>query len=484
MLPSISELLLRHDASRVLQTVVKYATAEQRAQLLDPVCTRLLDLARSHYGRFFVLRLLKYATKNERSRLVAKLQGHVAVLLRHAEAAPVVEAAYAQATPKERRALLRELYGPEEALFGGTEALASRIAAHPERREGIVKALRSSLNSFAEKQLMGGAIAQHLLADLFTHATVEEARDLVPTLAEQLLVLGATRDGAHAAVGVVAYGGAKERKSMIKSLRGHVPALARHPHAHPILLALLRWTDDTVLLCKALVADLCAAAAELSTDHTAQLSLLALLAPPSPACFPRDLLDLLQHYDARAASKKDPAARQAELRAHALEPLTKLVSEKHAALLTSVRGAALVELVLCGETTSTGDSSTADEAKQELAEAIAASVVAGDEPLVEHVAASRALKRMAKRDGRVRGALAEQLCERAVHWAVRPGAAYVLLACLEAGDCKSLAAKLAPHASDLARRTESAAPLIARTLQAAAPATTPSSAKSTKKAKK
>lgn len=459
VMPTISELLMRHDASRVLQTVVKYATAEQRARLIEPVRVRMLDLARSHYGRFLALRVLKYASKAERSRLVAALRGHVAALLKHAEAAPVVEAAYAGATPAERQALLRELYGPEEALFGGPEPLAVRLAQHPERRAAVVKALRSSLNTLAEKQLMGGAIAQHLLADLFAHATPDEARDLVPSLAEQLTVLGATKDGARAAVGAVAYAAAKERKAMVKALKGHAAAVARHPHAHPILLALLRWMDDTVLLCKSVVAELLAAAKELAADQFALLSLLALLAPPSPAHFPRDLLDLMARYDAHSASKKEPAARQAELRAAAQGPLSALVRDEHAALLGSVRGAALVELVVAGE--------EAGEAKTALADRIAEGAVEGDAPLIETVAASRALKRMAKADPVARRALAEVLRERAAYWAARPGAGFVLLACVEAGDCPALVTALRPHAAALARRTEPAAALLAKAVKSA-----------------
>jgi len=65
-----------------------------------------------------------------------------------------------------------------------------------------------------------------------------------------------THDGAAAACMVVAYGSARDRKRIVKAVKGHVVRMATNEWAHAPLCAALAVVDDTALLAKCVVPEL------------------------------------------------------------------------------------------------------------------------------------------------------------------------------------------------------------------------------------
>merc|ERR1712195_326523 len=104
-----------HDASRIVQTCLKYGTKSQ----CDNICTELLGtvrmLCKSKYGKALVKKLLTYCSKPTRAEIIrSELSGHVLELVAHKEAAEIVEYVYAEiATGEQKNAMHSELYGRE-----------------------------------------------------------------------------------------------------------------------------------------------------------------------------------------------------------------------------------------------------------------------------------------------------------------------------------------------------------------------------------
>ena len=73
---------------------------------------------------------------------------------------------------------------------------------------------------------------------------------------EQLHQLVHTKDGAHAACLLLAHGTAKDRKSMIKSVREIIPQMSIDQHGHTVLMVICAVVDDTKLVSKGVLADL------------------------------------------------------------------------------------------------------------------------------------------------------------------------------------------------------------------------------------
>ena len=56
----IPTLVFGHSASRFVQTAVKYGTPEQRMAIAQELKGRYIELAKSKYGKFLVVKILEY----------------------------------------------------------------------------------------------------------------------------------------------------------------------------------------------------------------------------------------------------------------------------------------------------------------------------------------------------------------------------------------------------------------------------------------
>lgn len=69
-----AKLVLKHDASRIVQTCVKHGTAEQRQEIIEELKDHLMALTKSRYGKFLAMKLFKYGSKEQRAFLIHALK--------------------------------------------------------------------------------------------------------------------------------------------------------------------------------------------------------------------------------------------------------------------------------------------------------------------------------------------------------------------------------------------------------------------------
>ncbi|XP_015774101.1 PREDICTED: pumilio homolog 3-like [Acropora digitifera] len=77
------QVIFKHDAGRVLQSCVKFGTAEQRQRLFEQFKGDFVALIKSKYSKFFVKKMLKYGTKEQRDRITKSFYGEVRRFVRH-----------------------------------------------------------------------------------------------------------------------------------------------------------------------------------------------------------------------------------------------------------------------------------------------------------------------------------------------------------------------------------------------------------------
>ncbi|CAI8494596.1 unnamed protein product [Hanseniaspora opuntiae] len=115
---SIAELVLKHDASRVVQSLVKYSDVKKRDQIVIALKGKFADLAKSSYGKYLLVKLLHYGSKDSRQIIIDELHGNLRKLMRHREGAYVVEDLFVlYANQKQRNQMLQEFWGSEYAVF-------------------------------------------------------------------------------------------------------------------------------------------------------------------------------------------------------------------------------------------------------------------------------------------------------------------------------------------------------------------------------
>ena len=524
----VAEVLQKHDAARVLQSCFKHGDAAQRDTLLRELKGGVVGVARSHYGHFLLLSFVRHGSAAHKAQILAEIKGHVAELVVHAEGSGVVQLAYTEvATNAQRHQMYVELWGREFALFRASEltSLAALFEADPAAKVRVLKRLEITMTKAARKGLAVTSLVQKGLADLLHFGDAEQRVELVNSLRDAAVHIMHTRDGARIACGCLRHGDAKDRKAVLKALKGFVPRAAQDPYGALVLCAALRFVDDTVLLGKAIWAELQPELAELAVTAHGCLPLLQLLAPASPRHFTPEQLSIVGEADA-AASKKQPQQRADELRRATLPALQALCAQHAAALARSPHGHALfleaVAATLRGEGggddgddddgegdgeggVGGGASAAAVEAAAPMLRALVAVVCTAGEgegleahPLVSHHVGARLLKRLAKTAPGFAPLLLQAMRKSGkgglAGWAQR-GAAWVVLALLEAPQSSAqVCDELAPALEQLAAseadgcRTLSAAlrPLTTkggRTPKAAAAATPGSVKKATPKKK-
>ena len=174
----------------------------------------------------------------------------------HSVASRVVELLFATFPSKFTSPLKLELYGPQYALFANTNiptttttVVADTAAAattrqlvlptleefvrnHPNKREPTLVHMQSLVQKGIDKCLVGFAYFHALLHDYITIASRDEVRSsLAPSLADHALHLLSTRHGTRVVCDCLAYASVKDRKRMLKCLRGYTRSSLLHRDA-------------------------------------------------------------------------------------------------------------------------------------------------------------------------------------------------------------------------------------------------------------
>ena len=275
-----NQIAMQHDASRVVQAAIQFGRPDERKKILIELCAKnseersssgpgnLVELSKSQYAHFVVLKLIKYCHKDPEcvDMIIKSLRGHIAKLCIHAVASRVVEQLFRTLSPKQTIVLRQEFYGPHFSLFAtdtvqkqaaAVPTLASNVAASPDKKEQAIEFVRGIVNKGIEKQLYGYVYFQELFAEYLD--VVEPSNDLrtmLATAADHAIHLLSTRAGTRVCAAMVAYGSAKDRKRIMKSLKGYCRSGLLHRDAYLAIIRLVQLTDDTVSVHKNILIEL------------------------------------------------------------------------------------------------------------------------------------------------------------------------------------------------------------------------------------
>ncbi|TFK69241.1 ARM repeat-containing protein [Pluteus cervinus] len=363
----VQDIIFKHDASRIVQTVVKYGKQKERDEIAAELKGKYRDLAQNRYSKFLVTKILRLCSSHRQSILL-EFQGHVLRLLLHREATSVLADAYElYANTYERTILLRDFYGKEANLFGitkGTDEEKERAkkglrgvleGSDDERRRRLLNAVKENVITIfnnPDKGAITHAIVHRALWE-YLHAleavpdSAEQEklrREIFETCQDVLAELVHTRDGSRVARHFLAYGTAKDRKQILKVFKPHTERMCLDDEAQLVLFTALDVTDDTKLTGKSIAAEITAVAPKLYTSPQGRRSILYLLLPRSSRHFIRAQINSLAETDEirERTSKKDARLREEEVRKAASEPLVKWVEEKGASLIRDPGGSLVV----------------------------------------------------------------------------------------------------------------------------------------------
>ncbi|KAG4929365.1 hypothetical protein AAZX31_17G028600 [Glycine max] len=295
----IPEIAGSHISSRILQTCVKHCSQAERDAVFEELQPHFLTLAYSAYAVHLVKKMLDNASKKQLAGFISTLHGHVAPLLRHMVGSVVVEHAYELANAAQKQELLSELYSTELRLFKDLVSLKESRLLDVMSKLGLQKGsvlrhMASVIQPILEKGIVDHSILHRVLLEYFSIADKSSVTDIIQQLSSPLIVrMIGTRDGAKIGILCVKYGNAKERKKIIKGLKGHIDKTAYHQYGCMVLVCILSVVDDTKLITKVIIRELQSILKELVLDKNGRRPLLQLLHPNSSRYFsPDDLASL------------------------------------------------------------------------------------------------------------------------------------------------------------------------------------------------
>lgn len=262
----IYDLVLKHDASRVVQTLVKHTTKERRDLIVKSLKGNYYKLATSSYGKYLMVKLLHYGSKESRALIVDELHGNLRKLMRHKEGAYVVEDLYVlYSSAEQKQQMIREFWGSEYAIFkdtGKNKTVLDIVNESAEKKQLIMANLSGTITASVAKGLTGFQILHAAMKEYVTILMEDpekydsQIRTFIDLLAEQFAELVHTQEGAEVACNLIAVANAKERKIIIRSLKDHAKKLIENEYGNLVLITLFMTVDDTVLLHKSFSAEL------------------------------------------------------------------------------------------------------------------------------------------------------------------------------------------------------------------------------------
>ncbi|EJS42189.1 puf6p [Saccharomyces arboricola H-6] len=250
----ICDLVLKHDASRIVQTLVKYSSKERREQIVDALKGKFYVLATSAYGKYLLVKLLHYGSRTSRQTIIDELHGSLRKLMRHREGAYVVEDLFVlYATHEQKQQMIKEFWGSEYAVFRETHkdlTIENVCESSVEKRNIIARNLIGTITASVEKGSAGFQILHAAMREYVKIANEKEISDMIELLHEQFAELVHTPEGSDVACTLVAKANAKERKLILKTLKNHGEKLIKNEYGNIVFITILNCVDDTVLVFK------------------------------------------------------------------------------------------------------------------------------------------------------------------------------------------------------------------------------------------
>lgn len=352
----LGDLVMKHDASRVVQTLVKYSSKERRDLICKELKPYYYKLATSAYGKYLLVKLLHYGSKDSRALIIKGLHGKLRKLMRHREGAYVVEDLFVlYATTQQRNQMIREFWGSQYAYFtdeNDKRTIAEVCAESEEKKKLISGNLLGTIKASIEKGSIGFQILHAAMKEFVQIMEGEDMKEFIEAVTEQFASLVHTPEGCEVACTVLARATAKERKLLLRSLKEHAEKLATNEHGQTVLQIIFMTTDDTVLVQKVFFSEYSEHMENVLTNKYSRRPFIYLLNGLDKAYFSPNVLKDIEKYVelSKETSKKPEEERRNQILKIFLPVFYKTLLENPYDLLKENIGAQFVQELLYNTT--------------------------------------------------------------------------------------------------------------------------------------
>uniref|UniRef100_A0A1A7X7A6 Pumilio homolog 3 n=1 Tax=Iconisemion striatum TaxID=60296 RepID=A0A1A7X7A6_9TELE len=396
----VKQMAFAHDSVRVLQCFIQFANTKQRQEVLEELQDSILPLTKSQYGKHVVKKLLVYGDKALVAAVIQSFKGQVRQMLRHSAASSIIEYAYNdKAVLAQRLVLADELYGNTYTVCRSSElnTLEKVVNANPDKLESIMDEMKKILTPMAQKeQVIKHSLVHKVFLDFFLFAPDKLRSEMIESIREAVVYMAHTHDGARVAMNCLWHGTAKDRKSIIKTMKTYMVKFATGEFGHLVLLALFDCVDDTKLVRQTVLSEILSSLDKVISNKYGKKVLVYLLSPRDPAHLLPEIIKVMQQGDGNQNSKKDAATRRQELLETISPALLQYLCD-HAGTMATDKAASITISDILGS--ACGDLRPAMTAVAQLANhVLVPGGVKGQLHLAEHPAGHLVLKWLIEQD--------------------------------------------------------------------------------------
>ncbi|XP_071439102.1 pumilio homolog 3 [Hetaerina americana] len=325
-----AKAVFSHDVGRVVQWLLKTGQKEVRDDISMELKGQLVEMSQSKYGCFCVKQLLKRGSKEVKNTVITSYMGNVVKLMSHRVSSPIISMIYATYANSIQKCHMRqEFYCDIYRVIKNDDVKSLKLAlqSSSDMKDAILNTTKSNLLKAINKELVESQLVNTVLAEYILLCSESDRSEIISAINSFLPLLTRTKEGAKVGMMCLWHGTPKDRKAVIKSLKGFVSKIAVCEHGYLVLLSIFDSVDDTVLVKKALISELLDDVLNIAKDKYGRRVILYLVAPRDPSYFHPDVVEILKSGDNNTYSKKAADVRRAELLNAVLEPFLESIAK-------------------------------------------------------------------------------------------------------------------------------------------------------------
>ncbi|EKF31042.1 pumilio/PUF RNA binding protein 2, putative [Trypanosoma cruzi marinkellei] len=283
--PNFATYVKTPRVSRVIQSMIKYASLTQLERILVLISNPFETYATDAYGHFVVTALIRHAPHSFLDKLLALIIPAVPSLVSHRFGIEVMHAAYSSrlCTSANRHLLILAVLKDKIAVmkrWKGYPILEEVLQQEVTQRKRLLSRLFGLCDTLvSQKCSIGFPFVQRLVAAYLKYGRKDEVMELCDTLRPHLAALCTTREGAPIVTTVFFLIEAKKSKEVLRALSENLGSLVVDKYATPIVARLFDLVYDVQLLRKYVVNELEAHLAEIINNPFGHQIVLHLLTP-------------------------------------------------------------------------------------------------------------------------------------------------------------------------------------------------------------
>ncbi|KYN44654.1 hypothetical protein ALC56_00648 [Trachymyrmex septentrionalis] len=311
-----NKVIFTHDMSRVVQCIIKNCEAHVLQAISQEIKPFIVEMLQSKYAKNCVKAILKRGSQEIRRGIISEFYGNIIKLMSHNVSAPLVELTYSTwCTSLEKLQFKQEFYGDMYKLEKdkNVKSLSDIFKTAIDMKLATLSAVKANLIRILNKGFVNSTLLQTILWEFLCICSMEDRNEVIVMLRSYIITLSQTKMGARVAMQCIWHSTSKDRKIIMKALKGNVKAICMSKYGHVTLLALFDSVDDTVLMQKIILSEIQEDLINIALNEYGKHVILYLVARRKPLYFSPVVVEYLRQGDNNSTSKKSADIREKEL---------------------------------------------------------------------------------------------------------------------------------------------------------------------------